>query len=47
MGKTTDNLLKLAKEVSKKSVPRELDMLLTTGEQVSASLLAMALNDIG
>ena len=47
MGKTTDNLLKLAKDVSKKSVPRELDMLLTTGEQVSASLLAMALNDIG
>jgi aspartate kinase len=47
MGKTTDNLLKLAKEVSKKSVPRELDMLVTTGEQVSASLLAMALNDIG
>jgi aspartate kinase len=47
MGKTTDNLIKLAKEVSKKSVPRELDMLLTTGEQVSASLLAMALNDIG
>jgi aspartate kinase len=46
MGKTTDNLIKLAKEVSKKSVPRELDMLLTTGEQVSASLLAMALNDI-
>jgi aspartate kinase len=47
MGKTTDNLIKLAKEVSKTSVPRELDMLLTTGEQVSASLLAMALNDIG
>jgi aspartate kinase len=47
MGKTTDNLIKLAKEVSNKSVPRELDMLLTTGEQVSASLLAMALNDIG
>lgn len=47
MGKTTDNLLKLAKEVTKKSIPRELDMLLTTGEQVSASLLAMALNDIG
>jgi aspartate kinase len=47
MGKTTDNLLKLAKDVSKKSIPRELDMLLTTGEQVSASLLAMALNDIG
>jgi aspartate kinase len=47
MGKTTDNLIKLSKEVSKTSIPRELDMLLTTGEQVSASLLAMALNDIG
>ena len=41
MGKTTDNLIKLSKEVSKMSGPRELDMLLTTGEQVSASLLAM------
>jgi aspartate kinase len=47
MGKTTDNLIKLAKEVSKKIVLRELDMLLTTGEQVSASLLALSLNDIG
>ncbi len=47
MGKTTDNLIKLSKEVAKNIVPRELDMLLTTGEQVSASLLAMALNDIG
>ncbi len=47
MGKTTDNLIKLSKEVAKKIILRELDMLLTTGEQVSASLLAMALNDIG
>ncbi len=47
MGKTTDNLIKLSKEVAKNIIPRELDMLLTTGEQVSASLLAMALNDIG
>jgi len=47
MGKTTDNLIKLSKEVANNVVPRELDMLLTTGEQVSASLLAMALNDIG
>jgi len=47
MGKTTDNLIKLSKEVAKNISPRELDMLLTTGEQVSASLLSMALNDIG
>ncbi len=47
MGKTTDNLIKLAKEVSTDIIPRELDMLLTTGEQVSASLLSIALNDIG
>ena len=47
MGKTTDNLIKMAKELTDKIVPRELDMLLTTGEQVSASLLSIALNDIG
>ncbi len=47
MGKTTDNLIKIAKEITTDIIPRELDMLLTTGEQVSASLLAIALNDIG
>ncbi len=47
MGKTTDNLIKLAKDISTDIIPRELDMLLTTGEQVSASLLSIALNDIG
>ena len=46
MGKTTDQLVDLAKEVSPKPHPRELDMLLTTGEQVSAALLSMALNDL-
>jgi len=46
MGKTTDNLIKLAKEITDDAVPREIDMLLTTGEQVSASLLSIALNDI-
>ncbi|MFA6596709.1 MAG: aspartate kinase [Ignavibacteriaceae bacterium] len=46
MGKTTDNLLKLAKEISTKPDPRELDMLLTTGEQISISLLAIALNQL-
>ncbi|WP_129407836.1 aspartate kinase [Marinitoga lauensis] len=46
MGKTTDNLINLAREISKKPHPRELDMLLTTGEQISVSLLSMALNDL-
>jgi len=45
MGKTTDNLIKLAKEITAKPEPRELDMLLTTGEQISISLLAIALNE--
>lgn len=43
MGKTTDNLIKEAKKINKKPNDRELDMLLTTGEQVSAALLSMAL----
>jgi aspartate kinase len=47
MGKTTDNLIKTAKEITGNIVPRELDMLLTTGEQVSAALVSIALNDIG
>jgi len=47
MGKTTDNLISLAKSVSSKPDERELDMLLTTGEQVSCSLVAMALKDLG
>jgi aspartate kinase len=47
MGKTTNNLIELAGQVSKEPLPRELDMLLATGEQVSAALLAMSLNDIG
>jgi aspartate kinase len=47
MGKTTDNLIKMSKEISSKIFPRELDMLLTTGEQVSAALLSIALNDMG
>ncbi len=47
MGKTTDELVALAKQVSGKPSSREMDMLLSTGEQVSISLLAMALHDIG
>jgi aspartate kinase len=47
MGKSTDGLINLAKQVSANPDPRELDMLLSTGEQVSVSLLSMALNDLG
>jgi aspartate kinase len=47
MGKTTDGLIALAREVSAAPPPREMDMLLATGEQVSAALLAMALNGLG
>jgi aspartate kinase len=47
MGKTTDNLLSLAKAVSDVHPGRELDMLLTTGERTSMALLCMALAGIG
>ena len=47
MGDTTDELLDLAQEVSPSPRPRELDMLLTAGERMSAALLAMAINDLG
>ena len=47
MGQTTDELLRLAGEVSARPSRRELDMLLTTGERVSMALLAMALHDLG
>ncbi|SES01012.1 aspartate kinase [Propionibacterium cyclohexanicum] len=47
MGDTTDELMDLALAVSPQPQPRELDMLLTTGERQSAALLAMALNDLG
>lgn len=47
MGKTTDALVQLAQEVSSNPCRREMDMLLSTGEQVSISLLSMALQEIG
>ncbi len=47
MGKTTDGLVKLAQEISPNPSRREMDMLLSTGEQVSISLLSMALQEIG
>lgn len=47
MGDSTDDLMDLALQVSPQPAPRELDMLLTTGERQSAALLAMALSDLG
>ncbi|MEY3806361.1 MAG: aspartokinase, partial [Actinomycetota bacterium] len=47
MGKTTDNLLSLAHAVSDVHPGREMDMLLTTGERISMSLLSMALAGVG
>ena len=47
MGKTTDRLLGLAREVARNPAPREIDQLLSTGERQSVALLAMALHDRG
>jgi len=47
MGKTTDELVKLAGEISSRPSKREMDMLLTTGEQVTIALLSMALIEKG
>jgi aspartate kinase len=47
MGKTTDNLVQLANEISETPSKREMDMLLTTGEQITISLLSMALQQKG
>lgn len=47
MGKSTNQLIELAHQASKNPKKRELDMLLSTGEQVSVSLMTMALDAIG
>ena len=47
MGDTTDDLLKLAKDVSPNPDRRELDMLLTAGERISMALLSMAIRELG
>ena len=47
MGKTTDTLVKLANEISSTPCRREMDMLLSTGEQVTIALLSMALQELG
>ncbi|HKG16658.1 MAG TPA: aspartate kinase [Solirubrobacteraceae bacterium] len=46
-GSTTDELIGMAAEVSPRPHPRELDMLLSTGERISCALCAMAINDLG
>jgi aspartate kinase len=46
-GKTTDELISMAEEVSSQPDPREMDMLLSTGERISCALCAMAINDLG
>jgi len=47
MGKTTDGLVKLAHEISQHPNRREMDMLLSTGEQVSIAIVSMALQELG
>ena len=46
-GDTTDDLIAKANEINPNASKREMDMLLTSGEQISASLLAMAIEKLG
>ncbi|MSO41487.1 MAG: aspartate kinase [Solirubrobacterales bacterium] len=46
-GKTTDELVEAAREISECPDPREMDMLLSTGERISCALCAMAIKDLG
>jgi aspartate kinase len=47
MGDTTDELVRLAYEISAHPKPRELDMLISVGERISCALAAMAIHDLG
>ena len=47
MGSSTDELISLANELSEEPSPREMDMLLSAGERITMSLLAMHLNSLG
>ena len=47
MGKNTDTLIELANEINERPPAREMDMLLSTGEQVSVALMAMAIDSLG
>ena len=46
-GDTTDELIEMAKEISDNPPAREMDMLLSTGERISAALVAMAIHELG
>src|SRR5438477_2228091 len=46
-GKTTDELIAMAEEVSQAPDPREMDMLLSSGERISCALCAIAIKDLG
>ena len=46
-GDTTDDLIELAREISEQPPAREMDMLLSTGEQISIALMAMAIHELG
>lgn len=47
MGKTTDHLVNLSKEISQNTNKRDMDVLLSTGEQISIALLSMAIHALG
>ena len=47
MGDTTDDFINMAKDISKSPDKRELDVLMSTGEMISASLLSMSFNSLG
>lgn len=47
LGDTTDELIQLAYQLNRRPAERELDMLISTGEQVSSALLAMAIQELG
>ena len=47
MGKTTNSLIEMAKEISPNPSRREIDMLLSTGERTTMALLCIALNELG
>ena len=47
MGKSTDDLIEMARDINPKPSKREMDMLMTTGEQISVSLMALAMGFLG
>ena len=46
MGKTTDRLIEMARDINQKASKREMDMLLATGEQTSVALMSMAMQSL-